>query len=85
LTLFAIANNGLVNAVGPSITTSLYVDYVAIYYSSWSIVTIERRLHGAINRLFWWARENGFSFSPVNPNVYISHASGVYILTPDSL
>jgi hypothetical protein len=50
VTLFAIAINGMVNAVGPSVAASLYVDIV-IYYSSRSIVTIERRLQGAINRL----------------------------------
>jgi hypothetical protein len=50
VTVFAISINGLVNAVGPSVTASLYADDVAIFYSSRTIVTIESRLQGAINR-----------------------------------
>jgi hypothetical protein len=64
VTLFAISVNGLMKAVGPSVTTSLYVDDGAIYSSSRTIVTIERRLQGAINRLSRCARGNGFVFSP---------------------
>jgi hypothetical protein len=63
VTLFTIAINGMVNTIGPSVATSLYVDDVTIYYSSRSIVTIEHRLQGAINRLTRWALEKRFSFS----------------------
>jgi hypothetical protein len=63
VTLFAVAISGMFNAVGPSVTTSLYVDDVAIYYSSWSVVTIKRQLQLAINHLSHWALQNGFSFS----------------------
>jgi hypothetical protein len=65
VTLFAIAISGMVNAVGPSVATSLYD--AAIFYSSRNTVPIERRLQGAINRLSHWALENGFSFSSQNP------------------
>jgi potassium voltage-gated channel Eag-related subfamily H protein 8 len=51
-TLFSISINGLVNAVGPFVNTSLYVDDVATYCSSRSMGTIECGLQGAINRLF---------------------------------
>jgi hypothetical protein len=51
VTLFAITINLMVNTVVPSVATSLYVDDIAIYYSSQSTVTIERRIQGAINRL----------------------------------
>jgi hypothetical protein len=49
VTMCAISIKDLVNAVGPTISTPLYVDDVAIYYSSQRTVTIERRLQGAIN------------------------------------
>jgi hypothetical protein len=45
--LLAIAINGILNEIGPSVTTSLCADDIAIYYSSWSIATIERRLEGS--------------------------------------
>lgn len=50
------------NVTGPSVATSLYADEVAIYYSSGSIVTIERRLQGAISLLSGWARNSGLTF-----------------------
>jgi hypothetical protein len=40
------------------------MDDVAIYCSSRTIATTERRLQDAINRLSRWARENGFTFFP---------------------
>jgi hypothetical protein len=55
VTLFAIGIKGMVNAIEPFVATSLYVDDIAIYFISRSIVTIERRLQGAINRLSRWA------------------------------
>jgi hypothetical protein len=45
------------------VSTSLYVDDFAIFYSSRRIDTIERRLQLAVNHLLHWALENGFSFS----------------------
>jgi potassium voltage-gated channel Eag-related subfamily H protein 8 len=41
VTLFAVTINGMINAVGPSVATSLYVDDISVYNSSRSIVTIE--------------------------------------------
>jgi hypothetical protein len=64
VTLFAVAINRMVNAVWPSVAAFLYVDDIAIYYSSQSIVTIKHWLQGAVNWLSQWALENGFSFSP---------------------
>jgi hypothetical protein len=63
--LYATAVNGMVDAVGPSAVTSLYMDNNAVYYSSWSIVTIRHRLQDTINCLSQWAMENGISFSQV--------------------
>jgi hypothetical protein len=64
VSMFAISINGLVNVVGPSVTTSLCMDDVAIYCCSRTTDNIERRLQGAINRLSRRAQENGFMFSP---------------------
>jgi hypothetical protein len=79
LTLFAISIKGLVNAFGPPVTTSLYVDDLAIYYSSRTIVTIARWLQGAFNRLSRWARVNGFTFSPDKAKyLHFSRLSGLH-------
>jgi hypothetical protein len=51
VTLFAIAINSVARAIGPHVSTSLYVDDVAISYASTSMDTIERRLQLTINRL----------------------------------
>jgi hypothetical protein len=64
VTLFAVSVNGPANAAGPSVGRSLYAIAVAVYYSSRSTTTNERRLQGAIKRLSRWTRENGFKFSP---------------------
>jgi hypothetical protein len=74
LTLLPISINGLVKAAEASNTASLHVDVVAIYYSSRSFVTIERRLQGAINRLSRSAWRNVFLFFPDKRNIYISRA-----------
>jgi hypothetical protein len=85
VTLFAISIKGLVNAVGPSVTTSLHVDEVATYYSSRSMGTTERRLQGPIIRLSRWARENFLRYCPRKHEVYIWHAWGAYTLTLASI
>jgi potassium voltage-gated channel Eag-related subfamily H protein 8 len=64
VTLLAISITRLVNAVGQSVTASLCVDYVAIYYNSRNMGTIECRLQDAVNRFCRWTWENGFTFSP---------------------
>jgi hypothetical protein len=46
--LFAVAINGMVNVVGSSVATLLYVDDITICYSFWSIVTIKHQLQGTI-------------------------------------
>jgi hypothetical protein len=82
VTLFAIAINGMVNAVGPSVATSLYVDYISIYYSCRSIVTIERRLQGAIKLCHGGPWRMEFVSPQIIPNVYIWHAWALCTLTP---
>jgi hypothetical protein len=65
VTLFAISINGLVHSVGPSVT-SLYVDYVAIYYSSRSTATIERRLQPfvSVGSILYSTRLRGLHSDP---------------------
>jgi hypothetical protein len=74
MTLFAIAINGMADAAGPSLATSLYVDGIAIYYSFRSIVTIERRRQGAVDRLSLLTQENDFCFLLIKLSVCISNA-----------
>jgi hypothetical protein len=62
VTLFAIAINSVVSAIGPHVSTSVYINDVAISYASKSMDTIERRFQLTINRLSHWAFQNGFSF-----------------------
>jgi hypothetical protein len=61
--LFAISLNGLMNEVRPSVTTSLYVEDVAIYYISRSMGTLECRPQVSIDHSSRWSRENDFTFS----------------------
>ena len=42
---------------------SLYVDDLAIYYSSSHMPSIERKLQHSLNRVGRWCYENGFKFS----------------------
>ena len=56
--------NSIVSCLLPDIKCSLYVDDLAIYYSSSHMPSIERKLQQSLNRLGCWYDENGFKFSP---------------------
>jgi hypothetical protein len=62
VTVFVVSISGVENAVGPSVATWLYVDNVAIFFQSQSIVTIENWLQGIINSLLIGSREWMFTF-----------------------
>ena len=64
VTLFSLKINSIVSCLLPIIKCSLYVDDLAIYYSSSHIPSIERKLQQSLNRLGRWYDENGFKFSP---------------------
>ena len=64
VTLFSLKINSIVSCLLPDIKCSLYVDDLAIYYSSSHMPSIERRLQQSLNRLGRWCDENGFKFSP---------------------
>ena len=53
-----------VSCLLPDIKCSLYVDDLAIYYSSSHMPSIERKLQHSLNRLGRWCDQNGFKFSP---------------------
>ena len=64
VTLFSLKINSIVSCLLPDIKCSLYVDDLAIYYSSSHMPSIERKLQHSLNRLGRWCDENGFKFSP---------------------
>ena len=64
VTLFSLKINSIVSCLLPDIKCSLYVDDLAIYYSSSHMSSIERKLQHSPNRLGRWCDENGFKFSP---------------------
>ena len=64
VTLFSLKINSIVSCLLPDIKCSLYVDDLAIYYSSSHMPSIERKLQHSLNRLGRWWDENGFKFSP---------------------
>ena len=66
VTLFSLKINSIVSCLLPDIKCSLYVDDLAIYYSSSHMPSVERKLQHSLNRLGRWCDENGFKFSPTN-------------------
>ena len=64
VTLFSLKINSIVSCLLPDIKCSLYVDDLAIYYSSSHMTSIERKLQHSLNRLGRWCDENGFKYSP---------------------
>ena len=70
VTLFNLKINSIVSCLLPDVNCSLYVDYLAIYYSSSEMPSIERKLQQSHNRLGCRCDENGFRFSPTNLCVF---------------
>ncbi len=64
VTLFSLKINSIVSCLMPDVLCSLYVDDLAIYYSSSHMPSIERKLQQSLNRLSIWCDMNGFKFSP---------------------
>ena len=57
VTLFSLKINSIVSCLLPDIKCSLYVDDLAIYYSSSHMPSIERKLQHSLNRLDRWCDE----------------------------
>ena len=64
VTCFAVAINSIVNSVSPPVKSSLFVDDLAIYVTSYDAVAACNFLQKSINEISKWADENGFRFSP---------------------
>ena len=56
--------NSIISCLLPDVNYSLYVDDLAIDYSSSHMPSIKRKLQQSLNRLGCWCDENGFKFSP---------------------
>ena len=63
-TLFGIAINSIVDNLPQGVQTNLFVDDLAIYFSSASVQTVERKLQLATNQISKWTGETGFRLSP---------------------
>ena len=61
--LFALAINDVSDVIPPAIGRSLFVDDLAIWFSSSSTRSLERQLQLAVTRLEKWTLVNGFRFS----------------------
>ena len=64
VTLFSLKLNSIISCLLPDIKYSLYVDDLAIYYSSRHMPSIERKLQPYLNILGCCCENNGFKFSP---------------------
>ena len=63
VTLFGVAINGITDGISPDVCRSLFVDDLAIYFSSSSISTIERQLQLAIAKIQEFTHRTGFKIS----------------------
>ena len=63
VTLFGIAINDIANNLPFGVQANLFVDDLAIYYSSSSVNSIERKLQMAINKISDWTTKTGFKIS----------------------
>ena len=79
--LFAITINAIVAAVRPAVVPSLYVDDLALHFSSERMAVAERQLQQAINRVDRWALQHNFRFSAAKTSVV--HFCGRRILHPE--
>ena len=63
VTLFGIAINDIIAELPSEIQKSLFVDDLAIYFSSSTPETVGRKLQMAINKIFNWTQKTGFKLS----------------------
>ena len=73
VTLFIIAINNIIEDIPGDVSKSLYVDDLAIYYSSNNIATIERKLQLSINKIHTWTHNNGFKLSTDRGKIVAIH------------
>ena len=63
VTCFTAAINKIVKAIPPPVFSSLFVDDLAIYYTSNDAISACKPIQQAINAVSRWAESNGFKFS----------------------
>ena len=63
VTCFAVAINGILNAVSPPVRGSLFVDDLAIYVTTYDALSACRYLQKTIDSISKWASKRGFRFS----------------------
>ena len=63
VTLFGLAINNIAKDIPADIEKNLFVDDLAIYLSSSTIPSIERKLQLAINKISSWTAKKGFKIS----------------------
>ena len=63
ITCFTAAINKIVKAIRPPVNSSLFVDDLAIYYTSNDAISACKPIQQAINAVSRWAESNGFKFS----------------------
>ena len=63
VTCFAIAINNIMEAVGPPVKGTLFVDDFAIYCTGYDATSTCRHVQKSIDAISKWALENGFRFS----------------------
>ena len=75
ITLFSLKINSILSCLLPDIKYSLYVDDLAIYYSSRHLPYIERKLHQSLNIL-------SRCFSPIKRcvSIFVNCGNNIYIL-----
>ena len=79
VTLFSLTINSIVSCLLPDSKCSLYVNYLAIYYSSSHMPSIEGKLPQSLNRLGLWCDKNGFKFSPINlcVSIFVNYGNNI--------
>jgi ribonuclease HI len=79
VTLFAIAINAITDCVQSPVSSSLFVDDLAIICSSKSLVSASRQIQLTVNRLVKWADATGFMFSASKTScVHFSRVRGLF-------
>ena len=64
VSLFAVAINGIIDSVPAGVSSSLYVDDLAIWFSGSRMSAVERRLQLTLDKVSTWADSMGLRFSP---------------------
>ena len=73
---FALALNGLKDAMPPDIQYSIYVDDLVIYCEGGYIPSLERRIQHATNTISSWMTKHGYRFSVEKTKIMLFRSRG---------